>query len=282
MQPLETPKVPCHLPLALSSFDSERFYKNLKLPEETPFTIQLQVHEQLPSTNDYAQQLMNRGAAPGTIVLALQQSQGKGSQGKQWRSPSGGLYLSLGLRPNLPAPEGHRLTLGSAWGIATVLNQQLALPSNSAIHIKWPNDLLLQGKKLGGILTESKLRGSLLHQAVIGIGLNWCNPVTSPGISLHSIRSEERNHGIESLDALAALVTQGLALGYCHWSQNIPPLPPLIEKYESLLSGIHRPVRISPEKMGTMEGINSNGELKVLVNTETLLFSPGTINLGYD
>ncbi len=266
----------------MSTFDLDRFYQYLRLPDEAPFTIQLQARETLPSTNDEAQTLMTQGAAAGTAVIALQQSQGKGSQGKQWRSPPGGLYLSLGLRPNLPATAGHRLTLGSAWGIVNILNQQLALPSNSKLQIKWPNDLLLQGKKLGGILTESKLRSGLIHQAVIGIGLNWRNPVSPPGISLNSIRLKERNRGIESLEELAALVIQGLTLGYCHWCQNTPPFPPLITKYESHLSGMNHPVRISPEKMGTMRGINSNGELKVFVNPETLLFSPGTINLGYD
>lgn len=263
-------------------FDLDRFYQSLKLPNEAPFTIQLQVHESLPSTNDHGQRLMDQGAAPGTTVLAIQQSQGKGSQGKQWRSPPGGLYLTLGLRPNLPAPEGHRLTLGSAWGIATLLNQHLALPPDSAIQIKWPNDLLLRGKKLGGILTESRLRSGQIHQAVIGLGLNWRNPVSPPGINLNSIRLRERNPGIESLEGLAAIAIQGLTLGYCHWCQNRPPLPPLIKLYESQLSGIHQPVKISPEKMGMMEGINSRGELKVSVNSETILFSPGTINLGYD
>lgn len=268
--------------MLLSSFDLDRFYASLLLPDEAPFKVQLQVHEKLPSTNDYGQKLMTQGAAPGTAVIALQQSQGKGSQGKQWRSPPGGLYLSLGLRPNLPAPEGHRLTLGSAWGITTVFNQALALPSSSAIQIKWPNDLLLRGKKLGGILTESKLRSNLIHQAVIGVGINWRNSVSPPGISLNSIRLEERNPGIESLEPLAAIAIQGLTLGYCRWCHNLPPLSPLIKQYESQLSGINQPVRISPEKMGTMEGINSHGELKVSVNTETIRFAPGTINLGYD
>ena len=263
-------------------FDLDRFYTNLKLPDEAPFTIRLQVHETLPSTNDYGQKLMTQGAAPGTAVLALQQSQGKGSQGKQWRSPPGGLYLSLGLHPNIPAPEGHRLTLGSAWGIVTTLNQQLDLPSSSAIQIKWPNDLLLSGKKLGGILSESRLRNGLIHQAVIGIGLNWQNSVSPPGISLNSVRLKERNCRIESLEDLTALVTQGLTLGYCRWCQDSPPLPPLIQEYESQLSGIHQPVRVSSKEMGIMLGINSHGKLEVCVNRETLLFSPGTINLGYD
>jgi len=230
---------------------------------------------------------MTKGAAAGTVVLALQQSQGKGSRGKQWRSPPGGLYLSLGLRPNLPAVEGHRLTLGSAWGIATVLNQRLALPPHhtarsSKVQVKWPNDLLLRGKKLGGILAESRLRSGLISQAVIGVGLNWRNPVASPGIQLGSIRSGERNDGIESLETLAALCVDGLRLGYGHWCQDDPDMPDLIEKYNSQLAGLGQMVMISPEKMGKLGGITPNGELKVFVNDETLVFSPGTINLGYD
>jgi BirA family transcriptional regulator, biotin operon repressor / biotin---[acetyl-CoA-carboxylase] ligase len=317
------------------AFDLGRFGQLLQLPEPAPFEIRLQVHPQLSSSNDRLQALMNAGAPAGTAVLALEQTQGRGQQGRVWRSPPGGLYLSLGLRPQLPASEGHRLTLGSAWGIATRLNQRLqartgpeqtgaaqqtsspstqpsishpnlvansSLNSNSnssykptlvpalipSVRLKWPNDLLLQGRKLGGILTESRLRGGIIHQAVIGLGLNWCNPVEPPAINLDSIRLTEPHGRIGSLEELAAIALQGLTLGYCHWCQGQPPLAPLIASYESLLSGLNQPVEISnptpisKPTLGTLEGITLSGELKVSVNHETLRFPPGTIHLGYD
>lgn len=266
----------------MSFFDLDRFYQALNLPDDAPFSINLQAYAQLASTNDQLQTLMNNGAPAGTAVIAIQQSQGRGSQGKEWRSPPGGLYLSLGVRPNLPATEGARLTLGSAWGVATTINQQLGLATATSIQLKWPNDLLLQGKKLGGILTESRLRSGSIHQAVIGIGLNWQNPVSPPGICLNSIRLVERNRRIESLEVLTALILQGLVLGYCNWCQGSLPIAPLIAKYESLLSGMGQPIVIPNGQMGNLEGITPYGELKVFVNNGTLLFTPGTINLGYD
>ena len=96
------------------------------------------------STNSSLWQLAQAGAQAGTVVLAKTQTAGRGQRGRQWQSQGGGLYFSLLLQPNLPAQQSFGLTLASAWGIATSLRNL-----GMGVQVKWPNDLVLQGKKLG-------------------------------------------------------------------------------------------------------------------------------------
>lgn len=127
--------------------------------------------ETVDSTNNYAKQLADGGAPHGTVVISEQQSGGRGRQGKQFSSPAGkGLYLSVLLRPDLPADEVVNLT---AWTAVAVCE---ALESCTGVRpgIKWTNDIILEKKKLCGILTELGLEGESGHvqYVVAGIGVN--------------------------------------------------------------------------------------------------------------
>ena len=190
------------------------------------------VFESLPSTNTRLWQMMSQGAGAGTVAIAQQQSSGRGQHGRVWRSEPGGLYLSLALEPDWPvtnlATSGALLTCMSAWGIAIALNN-LGLP----IRIKWPNDLFFQGKKLGGILTETKLAQPLtdfssspgdanpptrIKQAVIGVGINWHNSVPETAITLAKVLElmpeTTAQNKINCLEMLTALVLRGILQGY--------------------------------------------------------------------
>ncbi|MEO0377981.1 MAG: biotin--[acetyl-CoA-carboxylase] ligase, partial [Cyanobacteria bacterium P01_A01_bin.17] len=124
------------------------------LPELAALRPDLQIHlyDQLPSTNQTAWQLIDQGYGAGTVVIAGEQTAGRGQWGRTWASPPGGLYLSLVLEPEMPLHHSNLLTLASAWGMAASLNN-LAIP----IQIKWTNDLISSASKVGGILTESRL-----------------------------------------------------------------------------------------------------------------------------
>jgi hypothetical protein len=140
---------------------------------------------QLDSTNRLLWDWLGQGVPSGTVIIAQQQTAGQGQFQRRWQSPLGGGYLSLGLRLNLPSNQAMRLTFGSAWGVATVL-RQVGIP----VALKWPNDLILADRKLGGLLIETKMSHDRIHQAVIGLGLNWSNPVPSIAIALQPYLQE--------------------------------------------------------------------------------------------
>ncbi|MEA5039251.1 MAG: biotin--[acetyl-CoA-carboxylase] ligase [Clostridiaceae bacterium] len=123
--------------------------------------------DETPSTNDAAKELARSGAAHGTAVLAARQSAGRGRMSHSFCSPEGGLYLSVVLRPNLP-PELLPLCTPLA---AVAVCRALAKEAGVECRIKWVNDLLLQGKKLCGILCEG-VSGAV----ICGIGVNLREP----------------------------------------------------------------------------------------------------------
>ncbi|NJR69247.1 MAG: biotin--[acetyl-CoA-carboxylase] ligase [Synechococcales cyanobacterium CRU_2_2] len=238
---------------------------------------------------------MHQGAPAGTVVIAQTQTQGRGQQGRPWASAPGGIYLSLGLRPDILATEGARLTLGCGWGVATVFQAE-----GISVGLKWPNDLLLAGKKLGGILTESRVRGDRIHQAIVGVGLNWRNLAPEPGISLQPFLGKQNSLRITCLETAIAFVLKGLVLGCQRWQYSPISLKQLLDEYEKLVKLVDRPVQVGSE-WGTITGITTAGELKVdLVEAldpvkpdfaarvalpssrRSLVFPPGAIKLGYD
>jgi BirA family transcriptional regulator, biotin operon repressor / biotin---[acetyl-CoA-carboxylase] ligase len=123
----------------------------------------------VPSTNDLAKDLARRGYPEGMVLLAETQSAGRGRLGRVWESPPGtGIYLSLLLRPPLPPTELPKLTLTAAVAVVEALEEVTALN----IGIKWPNDILFGGKKLGGILTEMETESDQMSHVILGVGLN--------------------------------------------------------------------------------------------------------------
>lgn len=119
------------------------------------------------STNDEAARLARAGAAHGTVVIAATQTGGRGREGRPWASPEGGLYLSAVLRPPLPLADVPPMTL--AIGIATC---DAVRTCGAPAVLKWPNDVLVNGRKLAGILVEAHSQGGRLEAVVVGIGIN--------------------------------------------------------------------------------------------------------------
>jgi BirA family biotin operon repressor/biotin-[acetyl-CoA-carboxylase] ligase len=128
-------------------------------------------HVHLPvcgSTNDEAARLASAGAAHGTVVTAGAQHAGRGRQGRVWHSPPGeNLYLSCILRPALPPVRVPAITLAAGLGVTDAVARIGARPA-----LKWPNDVLVDGRKLSGILTEMSTRGQHVQHIVVGIGIN--------------------------------------------------------------------------------------------------------------
>ena len=121
------------------------------------------------STNTRAKELAAQGAPEGTLVIAEKQTNGRGRRGRSWFSPpGGGIYFSLILRPVISPGETPRITLMTAVVLAETLISLMKLK----LRIKWPNDILVNGKKLAGILTEISTEMDEVNYIIVGLGLN--------------------------------------------------------------------------------------------------------------
>ena len=131
--------------------------------------IKFHYFPELDSTNSYARRLAQQGAPEGEVVIAERQSEGRGRLGRSWVSPPyRNLYCSLLLRPTLAPAHAPQITLMAAVALADTVASFVAEPP----EIKWPNDILLRGKKLAGILTESSCDSQRIEFVIVGIGVN--------------------------------------------------------------------------------------------------------------
>lgn len=244
---------------------------------------QIKVLDTVPSTNRFLWEWIEQGADPGAVVIAAQQSAGKGQWGRYWRSPLGGLYLSLAIAPHCPIDQVGQLTLATAWGIASALHQ-MGVP----VMLKWPNDLILHGRKLGGILIETRMQQGLISWAVIGIGINWANPTPDMGIALKSAISDRdiASQSIPSIHHLIVTTLQGVMIGYRQWQQQ--GIAAILPGYEALLTHVGQDLQID-HQVGKVVGVTETGELRVAMSaSEATLghveawFKPGEIRLGYN
>ncbi len=143
--------------------------KKIKEKLQTEF-IGKTIHyfSEVASTNDLAKQIAAIGAKEGTIIIAETQTSGKGRLRRKWASPRGGIWFSTILRPELDARDVPKLTLMTSLAVAKTISQLFQL----RIEVKWPNDVLIDGKKVCGILTEANTRGTKINFVVVGIGIN--------------------------------------------------------------------------------------------------------------
>jgi BirA family biotin operon repressor/biotin-[acetyl-CoA-carboxylase] ligase len=145
--------------------------KNQRRSKEVHYSssnYKIYYYKDVSSTNDMAKQLARRSNDDRIVVLAETQTKGRGRLGRQWISPKGGLYFSIILRPGIQAKEALKLTFIAALTVAETITAMYGLKT----EIKWPNDVLVNGKKLCGILTEASTEKNIIEFVVIGIGIN--------------------------------------------------------------------------------------------------------------
>lgn len=157
---------------------------------------------QVTSTLDLIHELAAQGAPVGTAVVAGEQLEGRGSQGRTWHSPPGGLWYSM-LLSGGPPEEPLSLRVGIA--VARLLEQ---LAPGIRIRLKWPNDLMLDDRKLGGILCEARWHGGTVAWIAMGLGLNVANPIPA-AVARSAIALNQRVPGIEP-DTLVEPLTRTL------------------------------------------------------------------------
>jgi BirA family biotin operon repressor/biotin-[acetyl-CoA-carboxylase] ligase len=142
---------------------------DLLLPYEFP-DLEHKIHyfPQIGSTMDVARELAKKGAKEGTMVIAEAQTHGRGRLSRGWLSPEGGIYLTLILRPRISPAYAPRINLMVAIAVAATIRKLLGLKA----QVKWPNDVLIAGKKVCGILAEMDAEMDVVNFVNIGIGIN--------------------------------------------------------------------------------------------------------------
>lgn len=259
--------------------NQQKILELLAADRDLDLEFQLHLFDVLSSTNDkLARLIAEENAPPGTIVIAKQQTSGRGQRGSTWNSEVGGLYLSLAISPNIPATDVHQLTIGISWGIADRLRQQ-GIP----VSIKWPNDLILERRKLGGILTETKIYQGQIQHAIVGVGINYANPVTGRAINLVDRDRDRPNDRNLSIEMLTSCTIRGIIRGYKRCTPAT--IESLLLDYWQLLTARQQLVTVNG-RSGTVLGISPQGELHIGSISDTGItetyFQPGTFTLGYE
>ena len=179
------------------------------IPAECPWRDTLHWFSTIDSTNTYAKKLAAQGAPQGTVVIAEAQSAGRGRLGRSFHSPAGkGMYLSLILRPNCLAQDLMHLTCAVGYAACNAVEKASGIRPG----IKWINDLVLNKKKLGGILVELSLSQASSHvdYAIVGIGINCLHAAEDFPEELQNIATSltmEANREISPSAMAAAIVT---------------------------------------------------------------------------
>lgn len=125
------------------------------------------------STNDDCARFMEEGAGHGIVVSAKQQLSGKGRRGRTWSSPAGqSVYMSIGLIPDIAPERASMLTLVMALAVCRALEDVMQETEEQKPQIKWPNDIVIGGRKVCGILTEMHLADRQIKNVIIGVGIN--------------------------------------------------------------------------------------------------------------
>ena len=214
------------------------------------------------STNLLAKQAGEEDAPHGALFVADEQTAGRGRRGRSWQSPPGAnIYFTILLRPDFAPDQASMLTLVMAHSVACAIHRLTGLEPS----IKWPNDVLLEGKKVCGILTEMSVEREYIHYVVCGVGINVVSQDFPEGIREHAIAVEEVYGQAVSKGALLQYVMEDFERDYDAFVAA-GDLTPLLESYNGILVNRDRRVRVLDPKgewEGIARGINAGGELLV-------------------
>jgi BirA family transcriptional regulator, biotin operon repressor / biotin---[acetyl-CoA-carboxylase] ligase len=158
------------------------------------------VFRTLASCLDVVHDLGLRGAPHGSAVIAEEQTAGRGRDGRTWRSPAGGVWLGMLLRPG--HVELGALSVRAGLVVADTVDELLGAP---AARLKWPNDVLLADRKLAGVLCETRWQGELPEWLALGVGVNVCNELP-PEFAERAVALHEFLPGLRRVDVLDRLV----------------------------------------------------------------------------
>lgn len=208
-----------------------------------------------PSTMDVAKDLARRDCPAFTVVVAGRQTQGRGRMRRVWGSEEGGLYFTVVLRPYLPVLWSSRVNFLVSLTLAGVLRESYGVDAG----LKWPNDILVQGRKLSGLLSEMESEGDQVRFINVGIGLNVNNhpPVVDPpAVSLRELLGRT----VPRRDILARFLDD------LEQAMHSEPWDTVLDRWKARSVTLNRPVRIVTARddfIGTAVDVDENGALRL-------------------
>ena len=224
---------------------------------------EVEYHDTVESTNSLAVERAREGVEEGYVVLADEQEGARGRRRREWASPPGGVWTSVVLRPGFPPREASLVTLAASVAVARAVEDAGAEPT-----IKWPNDVLLDGDKVCGILVEMQADAERIAHAVVGIGLNANESPDVPDASPTSLAEHvgEVDRATVTADILAEL------------EDAYETGDGIVDEWRERASTIGREVRVETPKEtveGVAEGIDETGALCVSTDEGERLVTAG-------
>lgn len=234
--------------------------------------------DSIDSTNTKAKELAEEGHPSGTLVVADRQTAGKGRRGRSWESPTGiGIFMTLMLKPEINPNHASMLTLVAAMATTRAIRRVTGVPA----MIKWPNDIVMNGKKVCGILTEMSAQFDYINHIVIGIGINVHNEdfpeeIAQTASSIY-LESGQRIHRASLIEAFL----EEFEDVYAEYLKT-EDMEGLVKEYDAMLVNRGRQVRVLDPKEpfeGKAMGITKKGELIVDTWESRKLVSSGEVSV---
>ncbi|VEF47991.1 bifunctional protein BirA [Bacillus freudenreichii] len=235
----------------LFGLETERFGRNVHY------------FDSLESTQKAAYQLAYDGAPEGTLVIAEEQTLGRGRLGRAWHSASGkGIWMSIIVRPDLPPQKAPQFTLITAVAVARAIEEVTEITP----EIKWPNDLLIKGKKVVGILTELQAEADKISSLIIGIGMNVNHASDDFPVEVKKIASSlfiEKGEKISRAALIQSFLKNFEKYYSIYVSEGFLPIRILWESYAISIGKQIKATTVTGEIVGVAVGISNEGVLKI-------------------
>lgn len=215
---------------------------------QLPSFYRLVAHERIDSTNEEAKRLAAGSAPHGTLVCAGEQLAGRGRRSRSWASPSGNLYASLLLRPACPPAQACQLNFVAAVALAEAVSG--LLPAGATVTLKWPNDVLVRGAKVSGILLEaSAALDRSIDWLVIGVGVNLVSHPAETPYPATNLRREG------AADVTAAAALRAFAECFLAWYETWygQGFAPVRARWLASARGLGEPIEVRLERE-TLQG----------------------------
>lgn len=234
----------------------------------------VQVFGTTPSTQDLVRDLADTGEPEGLVIQALTQTKGRGRHGNGWISPMGNLYISKLLRPSCRADKAGQMAFVAALALSDAMDEVIG--DGHAKTLKWPNDILIDGKKVSGILLESRLdKHGRIDYLIVGTGVNLFAPPEG-AIGLDSVKKDR-----VAVNSFRDIYLDKLRARYISWQNE--GFGQIREDWLKQAHGLGRDMSIRLPEItyrGVFEGIDENGTLIALVDGQKRIFTAGEVHFG--